>query len=334
MVVQDEPERDLPPAKPDKEIKVAIEKARAEAKASQARAKAEERARLKAEKTLAEAQETLEAIKIDLEQERQIRIKAEQARSESEQALAEAINAAQVVVESSEREPEEHEEEVAERRTSFILRLTVDDRGQPKRTEVEHSQSGKKESFPYLDVQRVASFIQVCINPQAFLEHEVLSSFPSTRVEVPKAESPMPVTSLAISDGNVFRLGSPGFAALTVDSDEKIVVQIRFHLDGPEASALANQGFPFEVYVYTHEITTGGSKLLTTYQANLKKNVLNYTVQMLVLSLSPGKYRLHTMVILHSPTKLESHYDGPIIQAVKLLSTAYPATPSRALLVK
>lgn len=55
-------------------------------------------------------------------------------------------------------------EEGIERRVTFIIRLTVDERGQPRRTEVEHAQSGKKETFPGLDVQWLAAFMKACIS--------------------------------------------------------------------------------------------------------------------------------------------------------------------------
>jgi hypothetical protein len=55
------------------------------------------------------------------------------------------------------------EEEGAERRVTFIIRLTVDERGRPRRTEIEHAQSGQKETFPDLDVQRLAAFMKKCI---------------------------------------------------------------------------------------------------------------------------------------------------------------------------
>jgi hypothetical protein len=58
-------------------------------------------------------------------------------------------------------------EEGTERRITFIIRLTVDERGQPRRTEIEHAQSGQKETFPDLDVQRLAAFMKKCISPQS-----------------------------------------------------------------------------------------------------------------------------------------------------------------------
>ena len=52
----------------------------------------------------------------------------------------------------------------AEKRISFILRLTVDEQGQPRRTEVEHARSGNKEAYPGLDLQRLAAFMEACIS--------------------------------------------------------------------------------------------------------------------------------------------------------------------------
>lgn len=60
--------------------------------------------------------------------------------------------------------PSTPEEEAIEQRISFIVRLTVDERGQPRRTEIEHAQSGKKETFPGLDVQRLVAFMKACIS--------------------------------------------------------------------------------------------------------------------------------------------------------------------------
>jgi hypothetical protein len=54
-------------------------------------------------------------------------------------------------------------EEGTERRITFVIRLTVNEQGQPRRTEIEHAQSGQKETFPDLDVQRLTAFMKKCI---------------------------------------------------------------------------------------------------------------------------------------------------------------------------
>jgi hypothetical protein len=42
--------------------------------------------------------------------------------------------------------------------------VTVDEQGQPRRTEVEHARSGTKEIYAGLDLQRLAAFMEACIS--------------------------------------------------------------------------------------------------------------------------------------------------------------------------
>ena len=107
-----------------------------------------------------------------LKEARQAWAKVEQARAEAQRALAEARKAMGAEAENTEPLPTALGGEGAERRVTFIVRLTVDERGQPRRTEVEHAQSGKKETFPGLDVQRLAAFMKACISPPNLEEGE------------------------------------------------------------------------------------------------------------------------------------------------------------------
>ena len=164
MVAQGNPQRKRPASQPDEETRVALEKARAEAGAALARAKDEERARLKTEEALTDAQKALTAARAEVEQECRAWLKIEQARAEAQGALAQARKAMGDEAENTEPSPTALGEEGAERRVTFIVRLTVDQRGQPRRSEIEHAQSGKKETFPGLDVQRLAAFMEACIS--------------------------------------------------------------------------------------------------------------------------------------------------------------------------
>jgi hypothetical protein len=103
--------------------------------------------------------------KREVEQERQAQAKVEQARAEAERALADTRKTIGAETENTEPLPTALGEGGAERRVTFIVRMTVDERGQPRRTEVEHAQSGKKETFPDLDVQRLVAFMKACISP-------------------------------------------------------------------------------------------------------------------------------------------------------------------------
>jgi hypothetical protein len=137
-------------SQPDEETRVALEKAMAEVEAALARAKDEERARLKAEAALTEVRQALAAAQVEVEQERQ--------------ALVQAGRAVGTETESTESPPTNPGEGGAERRVTFIVRLTVDARNQPRRTEIEHAQSGHKETFPGLDAQRLIAFMKACLS--------------------------------------------------------------------------------------------------------------------------------------------------------------------------
>lgn len=92
----------------------------------------------------------------------------EQARAAAKGALAGAKKATGTEAENAEPLPTALAGEGAERRVTFIVRVTADERGQPRRTEIEHAQSGQKETFPDLNVQRLADFMKKCISSQLF----------------------------------------------------------------------------------------------------------------------------------------------------------------------
>jgi hypothetical protein len=107
----------------------------------------------------------VETSRTEVEGERQAQAGVEQARTEAERALVEVRKAMVANAKNTEPLPTTLGEEGAERRVTFIVRLTVDERGQPRRTEIEHAKSGKIESFPGLDVQRLIAFMEKYINP-------------------------------------------------------------------------------------------------------------------------------------------------------------------------
>lgn len=95
--------------------------------------------------------------------EEEARVAREQARVE--RALAQTRQASRTEPENTKPPPPiTLADEGAERRVTFILRLTVDERGQPRRTEIEHARSGEREAFPNLDIQRLTAFMERCIS--------------------------------------------------------------------------------------------------------------------------------------------------------------------------
>lgn len=343
------------PIENTEKIKAALKKARDEAKKAKAQTRVKEKARLKAEKALSEArenlesfqaeieeerdarikaekaltevQENLEAAKEEIQQERQARADAEEARNEAEKTLAKKNRSLQVDAGKVERSAIEDEENGAEQRVSFVVRLTVDEHRQPKRTEIEHPLSGKKETFPSLDAQRMASFMTACISPPPVSKPTPIAEPIPTKAAATKPEPKMPATTLTVSNVQVFRPEVPDVPALFLTKDKAFSIQVRFQLVGPEALSITAEKAPFEVRVYTGEASHGGSSLLKTYRANLAKDELEYLAQMQVTpGLSTGVHRLFTLVALYEPVKMINHYEGPIIKVSEKGSYAEPET--------
>jgi hypothetical protein len=317
-------------AKVEKEhqARTQAEKALAEAQealeAAQAKVEEQRQARTQAERSLTDIQDALAAAQVEVEQERDERIKAERALTEATKATAAEVIHAEPLTGA-------REEDGAEQRVSFVVRLTVDERGQPRRTEVEHAQSGKKEAFPALDVQRLAVFMKACISPPAILE----PTAPAPPLPI-SAEAPTPEAhtraGLTVSDTQVFRKRLPGVTTLRLSPDESFLVQVRFQLEGSEAPALAAEESPFEIKVLAREVISGPSALLATHSGNLVKNVLEYSTQMQVPGLSPGLYRLVTVVTLHAPVNMVGHHERAAIHVVGSQPSVNPVSPLEVLL--
>lgn len=320
MTTQEGPKRKNPAARSDSETRIALERARAEAKAA-------ERARLKAEEALAGNKATLAAAQAEIEQERQARSRAEQARVEAESALAKAKNTLPVETETAEALPSALGEPGAEQRVSFIVRLTVDERGHPRRTEIQHAGSGEKAAFPGLDGKSLAVFMQGCLSPLVAPQSNILAAPSASLVEAPAVQPPgpaasleapalqafEPATRLAISAVAVYRAGAPGAMALALNAAETYVLQVCFQLEGPEALSLAAGEPSYDLQVYAHEVTTGASILLNQHAGNLVQGVLEYRHDTLISDLRRGLCRLRTLITLQTPTKMAAHFEGPII---------------------
>jgi hypothetical protein len=270
----------------------------------------------------------LEDEKAEVERERQARLEAEQARAEPEMTLAEATKGGETERENTEPSLTAPGEK-AERRVSFIVRLTVDEKGQPRRTEVQHAQSGNKEAFLALDVQRLAAFMEECARLPVAPEATVPPTRPSAKVEAPKPKDLTPESSLTVSDVRVFREGVPGVAALDFRAGEDLMVQAGFQIQGPEAPAFSAHEESFEVNVFAYEVTSGTSSLLSTHRDNLVENVLEYRTEMLIPELSPGIYRLTTLVRL---LKMLDQHEGPIVHITGVRPSGDPVAPRESAL--
>jgi len=290
-------------AKPKRDTTVTKEKSKVNAESATNRAKVKERAKPRSDEPLPVVHEALRAAQEEVKRERQARIQAEKALAEAREELV----AARLEV--------EQERQAQIRRASFVVRLTLDKHGQFVRTEIEHVSSSRKQNFLSLDGERLVAFMKACISPAIILEDAISTAPPPEKVTAP-TPTPGPVrpkSSLIVSDVRVFRPEHPDFVALTLTPEESFVVQARFQLQGPEVQFLTTQKSSFEMKVYANEVTSGKSKLLTTYSAKLIQDVLEYTAPVEVPGLSPGLYRLFTVVILSAPIKMAGFYGKTII---------------------
>ena len=304
-----------------------VEKPEAEARATPTRGKAKKKTEQEVKKSLPKAQGALAATQTGVEPDRQARAKVKQTRAKAEKASAKTKKVTRGKAKKEKLPPTGLEKEGTEQRVSFVVRLTVDEQGQPRRTEIEHAQSGKKEVFPALDVQRLVSFIQACISPIS-PKPAIPAAPPPARARAPTSGIITSAVSLIVSDVQVLPLGTPGMMALTLNSDEGFTIQTRFRLQSRDAPSLAAQALPFKIKVYAKEVTSGRSSLLATYTANLVKDVVAYTAQTQPLSLLGGLYRLTTLVTLDAPIKLAGFFEGPIVDVAGDQSPIAPAAES------
>jgi hypothetical protein len=301
---------DKPEAKPTrKHAKVEEEGARLKADlsaaqkaltAAQAEVELERQKRNAVEKALREAQQSLAADRLEVEQERQVQMGAEKVRILSGQPLKATPVIANAAEENVESPPVPLGEGSANPRISFIVRLVVDEHGQPGRGEIEHEPSNRLHRFRKLDGDDLVTFMKECIS-QA-------TGGPSV------SELPELASSVAIVNVQAFHLGAPNVNAPVFDLGEDFDVTASFRLQGSEVRSLTTQGHSYEMTVKVIEVTGGKSILSKACGGKLIQNEFEYTPEVRIPGLSPGTYRLFTQVILDTPNKIAGYYDKAVIE--------------------
>jgi hypothetical protein len=302
MATQQGSKRKKLAAKPENSTSTGIKKAKVKAKTTPTRTKAEER--INSEEASTETQKALRAAEVEVKRERQARIKAETALTEAHEDLV----AAQLKV--------EQERHATTRRVSFVIRLKVDERGQFQWTEIEEVNSSKKKKFPTLNGEELVAFMKALISP-AMMPEPAITRAPTPEKAVAPTPGPLSQkSSLIISDVQVFRPGDLNSITLLLTPGEPFVVQVRFQLQGPDARLLTTQAQSYEMKVYANEVTTDRRALLTTCDAGLIQDVIEYTASAEVSGLPPGIYRLFTEVTLAPSIKVADYYDKTFIHVI------------------
>jgi len=278
MAAQRNSKRKKLKAKPGNKTTIATEKAKIETKNARTQTKEKQRARPKSKESLTEVQKALLAAQSDVKRERQARIK----------------------------------------RVSFVVRLTVNEHGQPGRTEIEHVPSGRKrgrkQNFANLEGVRLVAFMKACISPE-LIPQDIIPTVNTPEELMTSISGPAePKFSLIVSDVQVFRRGNPDFMTLFLTPEEPFRLQTHFQIQVPNAQTLTLQESSFETKIYVSEISSGNSQLLKTYSVKVIQDVFTYTVPIDLGGLPPGLYRVFTVVTLHGPIKLLGFYGKTIIQ--------------------
>lgn len=328
--------------KPAARRKITVDKSKPGGKTAGGRAKAENKARSKTGKDLTEAQEIFAVAQVKVKQERRARIRVEKAPANAQEALAlpkeqvEQRSHARVTAKNTRAEAESVlratnldsvNESIRTRlaapgksqpqsRDFFVVRLEFDRPSQSGWMEIEHGPSRTKRKFRDLDGEGLVAFIKECISPATIPEHALLEMPPAAQDAAPMPEPRRETFSLIVSDVRIARLATPNVASLILNSNEAFWVQIRFQLQGPDASSVVAQRPPYEMKVYAYSVISSAPQLLTTYNAVLAREVLDYVTQIQVPRLSPGLYRLFTLATLRAPVKMAGSYDGPIIHVI------------------
>lgn len=291
-------------AQPDIQDSTAAEQAKVKAKEARARGSAKKKAQQKTVDPLAKAHKALKATQAKLKHERKARAEAEKALAEAEKALKTA------------RLKTDQEHHVKIRRISFVVRLIVGEHGKPLRTEIEQVESSRKQNFLGLDGERLVAFMKAYIDP-IIIPKDAFDTVSSLEgLTTPQSGLISSKSSLIVSDVQVFRMEDLDNSTLYIPPNEPFIMQVRFLIQGLEAKTLTAKESSFKLKVYANEIFTGKSKLLRTYSATPIRNMLEYTAPVEVHGLSPGIYRLFTIILLHTTPIFAGFYGKTIIQVV------------------
>lgn len=288
----------------DIEDSITAENAQVKPKKVHLQDSAKEKAQQKTNDTLTKVQQALKTTQAKLKLERKARAKAEKALAEAEKALKAA------------RLNTDQEHQVQIRRISFVVRLIIGEHGKPLRTEIEQVETSRKQNFLGLDGERLVAFMKAYINPIIIPEDLVETESSLEGLTTLQSGLNSSKSGLIVSDVQVFQVEDPDNSTLFIPQNEPFIIQVRFLIQGSEAKTLIFKESKFKIKVYANEIFTGKSMLIRTYSAAPIRNILEYTAPVEMHGLSPGLYRLSTIIILQTTPILAGFYGKTIIHVV------------------
>lgn len=204
-------------------------------------------------------------------------------------------------------------EDGGKRRLSFFVRIMLDERGEPRRTEIEYMQTVQDnvqqrqyKNFNTLNGDQLVAFMRSCIPPL----NPPAASPPQP---IPPPDLPLGRFDLGISDPRVFKKNAGDAATLSLHRDEDFVIGIGFELRGEEGAFGWLQDSDYEISVYADEIGGSRQQLIASSHGHFQKDTRDYRARIEAEGLPAGVYRLVTLVTIPGPAMRKGYVEGPII---------------------
>lgn len=209
-------------------------------------------------------------------------------------------------------------EQGTERRTSFVVRLTVDEAGRPRRGEIEHTHTHEKRAFKAANGQRLVEIMEEMIG--------VSAAAPEAMPAAAEAKQPMPQRAaiLAIQNVQIQQGERLGGMNLAVRPNTEFRLVTNFVLEGEEAQAQSNTEAPFDLVIFAHRMDGSSAQQVASHRGRLVAGQTEYTQLLQCEGLAHGRYRLITFMTLLTPLNLASWHDTTF---VKVEEISLPARP-------
>ncbi len=211
-----------------------------------------------------------------------------------------------------------------EKRASFVLRLSLDEQNQVRRSEFQHVQSSKKESASTLECERLMAFIESCIGP---MESNKPSQAKPAEVVPAPAKTPTPARPRPTTKPSLLRfrkveLNNSSNFAIWSNPAEPLQINVNFVLDGE-----VSQPSEYTVQIYARSVDKGGSSLVATHNDRLSPGMEQYNATLEIEQLSLGLHQLSAVVrVIGGPM---GYCEGLMVQVSQLRVLPVETSTSR-----
>ena len=98
--------------------------------------------------------------------------------------------------------------------------------------------------------------------------------------------------------------------------ERKLIAEIQFEISDPESSYLMEQQSPFSIEIWLIELEKMSRSQVDSIESQLIPNTPKYTQESTFDMPPPGRYEIHTILLLHPPNEIMVSFVGPIINIV------------------